>query len=295
MWFWTSPGSIRPADIEFDFYRLLIIDEEIKYTNKNTLKIVSSDQSMLFWANGYLYVQGKTTYNDATKLHRPLTLTLKTTDDIELCKINVYIVNRIENVNLSQSIFYQYVENRLESAIYVDESRDKLEIKISRLDEEDRTKTIIDTKIKADAYGNIYTEYKLLNPDEVVFWFTNPNNGERVEILKKHIVLEFPENIGSNNGGYLKLLRAYIDPTAVDTEPYPGGNDELYPEIFGKNGINFEYAGIVKQFDQEIPVSFTVNVKNPISTQSVTTRKQVFTLKPMKQIISTHLTILFIQ
>jgi len=259
------------SEIEFDFYRLLVINEEIKYTNKNTLKIVSSDQSMLFWANGYLYVQGKITYNTATMLHSPLTLKLMTVDNVELHTIKVYIVNRIEDVNLSQSIFNQYIENRLESALYVDESRDKLEIRISKLKEDDRTETTIDDDIKAGAYGNIYTEYKLLDPNEVVFWFTNPNNGNRVEILKKHIVLEDPQNIGSDNGGYLKLLRAYIDPTKIDTQSYPGGDDELYAEIFGTNGINFEYAGIIKQFDQEIPVLFTVNVKNPISTQSVTT------------------------
>lgn len=256
------------SEIEFDFYRLLVIDGAIKYTNKNTLKIVSSDQSMLYWANGYLFVSGATTYNNADKKHYPLTISLRTANDVELHTIKVYIVNRIESVQLSQSIFPQYVENRLASAVLVDNSRDLLEIIISRLDNDDRTKTIIDDDIKAGTYGNIYTEYRLLDANEVVFWFTNPNTGDRVEILKKDIVLEFPENVGSGNGGYLKLLKARID---KDVQSYPGGEEQLYVEIFGSNGINFEYAGIVKQFDQEIPVLFTVNVKNPVSTQSVTT------------------------
>lgn len=253
------------ADIELHFYRLLIYNEEIKYTNVDTLSIVSSNRSKLFWANGHLFSTGDTTYNELTKTHAPLTLTIKNGDDV-LQVINVFICQRIEQVVLSKEIFELYTEQTL-NPLYLEKSRELVKIDVTRNDE---FSDIADTNVEAGYYGNIYSNYRMIGDDDIIFSFVNKNldateEQKVVKVLKSYL-LKLQEDLEIGMGGYVKMLQAQL--TLPEYATFNGSNDQLLAEIFGKDGVTIKFSGVIRQFNQEFPVEFSVNVKYAIETNN---------------------------
>jgi len=253
------------ASIELDFYRLLIYNKEIKYTNVNALKIESTNSEKLFWANGKLFSYGGTTYNEASKTHFPITLTIKN-GDVALQTINVYICQRIEEVVLSSEIFHLYTEGTL-NPLYIEESRELVKIEVTKNGE---FKNEADKAVEAGRYGNIYSDYKMIGADDIVFSFVNKNievaDEEKIVKVLKSYLLELQDDLDISMGGYVKMLKAKL--TLPANAKFNGSNDQLLAEIFGKDGVTIEFSGVIKQFNQEFPVGFSVNIKYAIKTNN---------------------------